>query len=117
MTTSIDLIRGHSLIPSGAVVRSWPKLYATEKLPMRDKVIHAHFFVGACDWWLAEYCAETLAFGYVNLGDPQCAEWGYFDLAELAALSVEHPAGFPLVVERDLHWTSKSFGETQAEGK
>lgn len=108
-----DELRGHRLIPSDDVLRDWPNLYATENLPMADKLIHAHFFVGACDWWLAEidHSDLRLSFGFVSLGDPQLAEWGYFDLDELADTAVRHPAGFWLVVERDLHWTSKPFRE------
>jgi hypothetical protein len=48
-----------------------------------------------------------LAFGYVCLGDPQMAEWGYIDLHELA--EVFRP---PLIiVERDLHWMPRPAGE------
>jgi len=112
VTTSIDRIRGHKLLPSDAVVATWPKLYATEKLSMSDKVVQAHFFVGSADWWLVEYDpADNLAFGYVCLGDPDCAEWGYFDLTELGSVTVEHPAGFRLAVERDLNWTPRLFAE------
>ena len=61
-----------------------PKLYATEPTAMRDKVIHLHYFVGGCDWWLVENdAAEARALGYICLGDPQCAEWGYLPLDEL----------------------------------
>lgn len=114
MTTFIDRIRGHELFPSDGVVATWPELYATEKLSTPDKVVHAHFFVGSADWWLVEYDhADRLAFGYVCLGDPDCAEWGYFDLDELASITVEHPVGFRLAVERDLYWTPRPFAEVQ----
>jgi hypothetical protein len=55
----------------------------------------------ACDWWVAEYRPETReAFGYVSLGMPGCAEWGYIALDELELLN--HRG---MVVERDLLWT------------
>lgn len=113
MTVSVDALRGHNLIPADDVLSSWPDLYATERTRIADKVVYAHFFVGCCNWWLVELDQEDnrLSFGYVCLGDPQLAEWGYFDLGELAEVMVQHPAGLRLVVERDLHWTPTRFAE------
>lgn len=36
------------------------------------------------------------------------AEWGYCDLGDLRFLVVR-PLGFPMVVERDLHFTPRPF--------
>ena len=27
-----------------------PKLYETEHIPLQDKLIYLHFFIGGCDW-------------------------------------------------------------------
>jgi hypothetical protein len=114
VTTTADTLRGHKLIPSEEVMRSWPDLYSTEHTQIPQKIIHAHCFIGACDWWLAELDRERrIAYGYVNLGDDQSAEWGYFDLAELASIAVTHPSGLALAVERDLLWTPKPFSEIE----
>jgi hypothetical protein len=78
--------RGHDFWPSVSVLEAIPALYATEDTPEREKVVHLHYFVGGCDWWVVELdSAERpqLAFGYVCLGDPQMAEWGYIPLDEL----------------------------------
>lgn len=85
-----------------------PGLYSTEKIPCKDKVIHAHFFVGSCDWWIAEYDPkERLCWGYACLGDPQCAEWGYVSLDELETVRVSNI----FHVEYDRHWTPVKASE------
>lgn len=101
--------RGHRFYPN--TDEQWPALYSTEDTPAAQKTIVAHYFVGACDWWIAEYePASGVAFGYACLGDPQNAEWGYVPLQELEAVAVQ---GGLLVVERDLHWTPQVFGAVQ----
>lgn len=99
-----------------AALAAIPPLYATEKTPLADKVVHLHYFVGSCDWFVMELDREELriAFGWVDLGDPQNAELGYFDLEELAQVEVQHPSGLVLRVERDLHWQPVRFGDLRA---
>ena len=79
-----------------------PKLYSTEKMPLEEKVIHMHFFLGSCDWYAAEYDPnERIFFGYAILNkDLDNAEWGYFSLYELA--KVKTSSG--VEIDRDLHW-------------
>jgi hypothetical protein len=31
-----------------------PKLYETENTPLKEKIIHLHFFIGGCDWYIAD---------------------------------------------------------------
>ena len=103
--------RGHQFYPPESQMAEIPALYATEALRMPDKIIRLHYFLGSCDWWIAEIDRdneESLAFGFVNLGDPQNAEWGYISLRELEEMTV-----FGFVVERDLHWDPKPFSEIQ----
>ena len=105
-------MRGHDWLPGEDSLAGVPRLYATDGQPFDNKIVHLHYFVGACDWYIAELDAEhRVAFGYANLGDPQNAEWGYIDLNELRDLLASTPQGLPLVVERDLHWTSRPFSE------
>ncbi len=100
-------LRGHVFYPPADAVAGIPGLYGTEKVPLDEKVIHLHYFVGRCDWWLVEYDPkERRGFGYACLGDPICAEWGYVDLTELERIQVG-----PFVVERDLYWTPCKAGE------
>ena len=45
-------------IPSKERLARIPKLYETEDVPLKDKLIHLHFFIGGCDWYVAEYDGE-----------------------------------------------------------
>jgi len=64
-----------------------PRLYQTEDVPLAEKLIQMHFFLGGCDWWIAEFDGEDLFFGYAVLnGDWELAEWGYISLSELKSI-------------------------------
>lgn len=105
--------RGHAFLPGWDALTAIPLLRATEHVPPAQKIIHLHFFIGACDWYVAELEDDTWeAFGYANLGDPQNAEWGYFSLPELEAVVVG--AGF--VVERELGWVAQRFSAVERRG-
>jgi hypothetical protein len=74
-------------IPSKERLAKVPKLYATEDIPLKNKLIHLHFFIGGCDWYIAEYDGDDLFWGFACLnGDLQNAEWGYVSFTELKAL-------------------------------
>ena len=79
-----------------------PTFYSTENIPLKEKVIRMHLFIGGCDWYVVEYSLEEqLFFGFVILNsDYEMAEWGYFSLKELSEIKVEF-----LEVDRDLHFT------------
>ena len=67
-----------------------PRLYETEHIPLQEKLIHLHFFIGGCDWYVAEYDGEDLFWGFVILNDDfQNAEWGYISLSELKSIKVD----------------------------
>ncbi|MFH1886978.1 MAG: DUF2958 domain-containing protein [Pseudomonadota bacterium] len=56
---------------------------------MEEKIIHLHFFIGGCDWFIAEYDGQDLFFGYAVLnGDYDNAEWGYVSFAELKSVKI-----------------------------
>lgn len=77
-----------------------PRLYETEGIPLAEKSVHLHFFIGGCDWYIVEYDGEDLFFGYAILnGDIVCAEWGYISFHELKSLKI----GFA-EIDCDLHW-------------
>jgi hypothetical protein len=114
--------------PPQCVLDQIPFLYANEHTQTRapDIVIHLHFFVGSCDWWIAEFDREDTFFGFANLGDDQCAEWGYVSLAELASIGrsglsvsvidartdtvIGH---MPLTVQWDENWQPRPFREVR----
>lgn len=91
--------------PTQLQLSTIPPLYSTEETPLKEKVIHMHFFIGGSDWYAAEY-SDGLFFGFVILNnDYEMAEWGYFSLEELDSVKVSF-----LEVDRDLH-----FEPTQAQ--
>lgn len=89
-----------------------PPLYATEDTPLEDKIIYLHFFISSCSWYVAEFDGEDTFFGYVNLGDPQNAEWGYFSFSELQEINING-----IEIDRDLYWKPKKFSEIIDEYK
>ena len=79
----------------------------------REAIVIAKFFGGgACTWLATEYDPEEeMFFGYVNLGDDMCAEWGRFSLEMLEELRFKP---FGLGVERDMHCGYKEIHEHYA---
>ena len=76
-------------IPTKARLDKIPRLYETEHVALKDKVIHLHFFIGGSDWFVCEYDGEDLFFGFAILNnDYQCAEWGYVSFSELKSIKV-----------------------------
>ena len=77
-------------VPSKTRLASIPKLYETEGQPLLEKLIHLHFFIGGCDWYIAEFDGDDTFFGYAILhGDLDNAEWGYVSFEELKSLRVQ----------------------------
>ena len=90
--------------PTQEQLADLPRLYETEEVPLADKIIAMHFFLGGCDWWIVEFDGKDLLWGYAVLnGDQENGEWGYISLSELRALKVR-PG---IEVDFDLHWTPK----------
>jgi hypothetical protein len=98
--------------PTEAELLRLPRLYATENVPVRDKIIYEHFAfpLSGCSWYVAEYDPRgMLFFGYAILGDDFWnAEWGYIDYEELRDLRVHG-----LQVERDLDWTPRKASDIE----
>ena len=87
-----------------------PKLYSTENTPLGEKIIYLHFFIGGCDWHVAEFDGTDIFFGYVILNsDIQNAEWKYFSFEELRSIksfgSIQNSGVAILEVDNDLYWT------------
>ncbi len=75
--------------PSQSRLDKIPRLYSTEDIPPENKSIHLHFFIGGCDWYVAEFDGEDSFYGYSILnGDYWNAEWGYISFEELKRLRV-----------------------------
>ncbi len=87
--------------PTQYELEELPSLHGTEDVAAKDQIIYMHFFIGGCDWYIAECDPdERLFFGFAVLnGDLQNAEWGYVSLDELRQIRI----GW-LEIDRDLHW-------------
>ena len=78
-------------IPKKQRLAKIPKLYETEHTPLRDKLIYLHFFIGGCDWYIAEYDGVDIFFGFAILNnDLQNAEWGYISFNELKSITIQN---------------------------
>jgi hypothetical protein len=95
-----------------------PKLYSTEKVALEEKVAVCKFFdpCGRYTYYVVEgeYEMEDgqpldyRFFGYcVSPLGPDCDEWGYASLNEIARVRNR----FGLGIERDLHFEPKKVSE------
>lgn len=97
-------------VPSSEQLASIPRLYETESVPLKDKIIHAHFFVSGCDWFVIEFDGNDTFFGFAILNqDLEMAEWGYVSFSELKAIKL----GGYLEVDRDLYWEPRPACEVE----
>jgi hypothetical protein len=77
-------------IPNKERLEKMPKLYQTENIPLKDKLIYLHFFISSSDWFAVEFDGRDLFFGFCILGgDYQNAEWGYVSFTELKELKID----------------------------
>jgi len=76
--------------PSKERLAKIPKLYETENVPLAEKLIWLHFFIGGSDWYIAEYDGDDLFWGYAILnGDYVNSEWGYISFSELKEIKID----------------------------
>jgi len=83
-----------------------PKLYETDEIPTEKKIIYQKWNLKQVSfyWLISELDRkENLAFGYANLNDDTCAEWGYISIQEL----IDNGA------ELDRTWKPCTFEEAQ----
>jgi hypothetical protein len=87
--------------PSRQKLNSLPKLYSTEEIPVKEKLIQLHFFIGNTDFYICEYNGTDTFWGFVILiGDMEMAEFGYVNYEELESIKIN---GWQ-EIECDLHW-------------
>lgn len=76
--------------PTKTRLNKVPKLYETENTPLKDKIIHLHFFTAGCDWYISEFDGEDLFWGFAILNtDYEMAEWGYISFSELKSIRAQ----------------------------
>jgi len=39
-----------------------PRLYETEHVPLKEKIVHLHFFIAGCDWYITEFDGSDIFF-------------------------------------------------------
>ena len=92
--------------PSAELLRQVPKLRATENVLAKERIISLHFFIGACDWYAAEFDGDDLFFGFAVLNDDMPnAEWGYFALSELQDICISG-----IEIDHDIYWEPTPAG-------
>ena len=97
-------------IPSKERLDKIPRLYKTEDIPLGEKIIHLHFFLAGCDWYIAEFDGDDLFWGYAILNcDYQNAEWGYISFREVKGL--KNGIGIEVDCEKDEFWEPKKASE------
>lgn len=93
--------------PHSSVLSQIPKLYQTENVSLQDKIIHLHFFIGSCDWYIAEYDGQDIMWGFAILGgDTMNAEWGYISFNELKEININ-----AIEVDYEIYWQPKKACE------
>ena len=96
--------------PSVERLAKIPRLYETESIPLKEKLIYLHFFIGGCDWYIAEYDGEDLFLGYAILNDDhECAEWGYIPFGELKDIKID--GGLEIDCELEEYWHVRRASE------
>jgi len=74
--------------PSEDRLSKIPKLYETEHIHLQDKLIYLHFFIGGCDWYIAEFDGEDIFWGFAILNnDYEMSESGYISFSELKSIN------------------------------
>jgi len=77
-------------IPTKERLSRIPKLYETEHVPLKEKLIVLHFFIAGCDWYIVEYDGDDIFWGFAILNeDYELAEWGYVSFSELKSIKLK----------------------------
>ena len=93
-----------------------PRLYQTEHIPLKDKLVHLHMFLGGCDWYVIEYDGTDIFWGYAILsGDYQNNELGYFSLSELKAIKIN--GWLEIDCELEEYWERRPLSEVDKISK
>lgn len=102
-------LRRHKLMPL-EVRRTMPALGEQDSLG-EDAIAHVKFFspFGRGTWYFTEFDGEDTLFGYcVSPLGPDCDEWGYSSLNEIAEATV---FGSVPAIERDCYWRTRTVRE------
>ena len=97
-------------VPTKKRLSKIPTLLETEHVPLEEKLIFLHFFIGGSHWYAAEFDGTDFFFGYVvQNSDYQNGEWGYFRFSELKKIRI---AGrIEVDCEREESWRIRKTSE------
>jgi len=97
--------------PTAAQLAIIPRLYQTEEVPLKDKLVYLHFsFPTGSDWWAYEFNGKDTFFGYVILNnDIEMSEAGYFRLSDLVDIRIH---GY-LEIECDPSWIVRPANQVE----
>ena len=95
-------------VPTKERLSKIPRLYETENIKTENKLIYLHFFIGGCDWYIAEFNGEDLFWGFAILNDIQNAEWGYISFSELRDINI---GGHEIDCELEEYWKVRKASE------
>ena len=97
-------------VPSKKRLAKIPRLYETEGVPLKAKLIYLHFFIGNSHWYVTEYDGKNLFWGFAILnGDYINSEWGYFSFKELKQIKIADR--FEIDCELEENWTIRPASE------
>ncbi|RJR53577.1 MAG: DUF2958 domain-containing protein [Desulfobacteraceae bacterium] len=96
-------------VPTAERLSKIPRLYETEDIKLPDKLIHLHFFIGGCDWFISEFDGKDIFWGFAILNnDLEMGEWGYVSFSELKSISVN---GIEIDCEKEEYWKVRRAAE------
>ncbi len=92
-----------------------PKVYETDHIDSKEKLIYLHFFIFGCDWYIAEFDGDDTFYGYSVLNnDLQNAEWGYISFSELKSICIN---AVEVDCELQSHWKIQPAKNIKAIGQ
>ncbi|MFC1829018.1 DUF2958 domain-containing protein [Thermodesulfobacteriota bacterium] len=96
-------------VPTKERLAKIPKLYETEEVNLKDKLVYLNFFIFGSDWYICEYDSQDLFWGYAILnGDFEMAEWGYISFKEMRDISIN---GIEIDCEFEEHFPVRKASE------
>jgi len=98
--------------PNKERLNTIPRLYETDDIPLKEKLIHLHFFIGDTDFFICEYDGDDTFWGFVVLnGDLEMAEWGYINFSELKSIRIG--IGFEVDCDLERFWIVRPAKEVR----
>jgi len=96
--------------PSKQKLNRLPNMYSTEEIPVKEKLVYLHFFIGNTDFYICEFNGTDALWGFVILnGDMEMAEFGYINYEEIKSIRVN---GWQ-EIECDQYWQIRPANQVE----